>query len=157
MKESACGHRGPENNWKERAGWENFLAAISALWGQDYTVPVFWQMVKSKLYQSSLWSPSWVLPQPVNFTEPLCASRTHKTGKTPRKNQHGCISCWENWEMKSHPQPWGAACPAQGGMAHDFGRLQLPGFFKTEKNSKTDQTTDSFCTWLEISLFSRAD
>lgn len=52
------------------------------------------------------------------------------------------------------PQPWGTACPAQGGMAYDVSRLQLPDFFlKTEKNSEADQTTDSFCTGLNYHCF----
>lgn len=165
MKEGTCGHMGPQNNWKERTGclpnttalWASWESSLGELPSVAFVATLFLsvcQVVKTMLYPSSLWSHSWVLPQAVTFREPLYASRPHKAGKTARKKSaqmHQLLG-----ELRDEIQP-----PSLGEQLaqHREKWLTTSADFssqtssKTEKNSKADQTTDSFCRWLKYHCF----
>lgn len=171
MKESTCGHRGPENNWKERTGCLPSTAALWASWensvGKLPSVPCVarttlflsvCQVVKAMPCQSSLWSASWVLPQAVTFRGPLYASRPHKAGKTARKNQHRCISCSENWEVKSNPPALGNSLLSVGRNGSWLQQTSAPRLLPQNWEKQWGWSNYWFLLHvIEISLFSRAD
>lgn len=136
-------------------------APISALCGQDYPVPVCFPDRQNQSCTNPLCDPppefSLKLPTLESCFMPPEPSRQ---GRHQEKNQHRCISCSENWEMKSNAPALGNSLPSTGRnglQLQQTSASRLHQSWVKQQGWLFSSTPDYFYTWLEISLLPRAD